>query len=202
MATPYVKPSFHPERIRHVLPARVPLQYCLGNRFTITVKAIQNRYFSLGGKPSRHLAGLVKSALPMPSMIERNRDERVPFAGLGMAVKGLGQPSDQRPLLVILVPILEADNGVEDLPLGAITGPRPFEMPCSLRTMGTKESRVVAFQGGIGVTALLTKRRVNPHRFRRRAFGPGKSQIQCALSPVPRPGAGAAVDAVSGKTEG
>jgi hypothetical protein len=45
---------------------------------------------------------------------------------------------------------------------------------------------------------LLTKGPLNPHRFRRHAFRPGKRQIQCAFAPVPREGVGAA----SGETEG
>ena len=127
-------------------------------------------------------------------MVERHRDERVPLAGLGMFVKGLGQPSDQPPLLVIFVPVLEADNRVEDLPLRAITRSRPLEMPLFLQTMVANESRVVACQGGVGITALLAKRPLDPHRFRLRILGPGKGQIQGALAPIPRVG--------SGETEG
>lgn len=136
--------------------------------------------------------GLVKSALPPPPMIKRNRDKRVPFPRPRMVVKGLRQPLDQPSLLVILVPILETDNRIEDLPLGPVTGPRPLEMPRSLCTVSANESRLMAFQGGIGITALPAKRRFDPHRLRRFAFGRGKSQIQCAFSPVPRAGPGEA----------
>jgi hypothetical protein len=45
---------------------------------------------------------------------------------------------------------------------------------------------------------LLTKGSLNPHRFHRHAFRPGKRQIQGAFSPVPREDVGAA----SGETEG
>ena len=79
-------------------------------------------------------------------MIERNRDERVPFTRPGMEVKGLRQPLDQPSVLVIFVPVLEADDRVEDLAIGAVTGARPLKMPRSGRAGGADESRVMADQ--------------------------------------------------------
>ena len=141
---------------------------------------------------------MIKSSFPMPPMIERNRDERMPFAGPGMAVKGLGQPLDQPPLLVIFVPVLEADDGLAHLPFRAIPGPRPLEMPLLIYTMVTKKSRALAFERGIRIPALSADRALNSHRFRLGALRPGKGQVQGALGPVP----GAGVGAVSGTTEG
>ena len=123
-------------------------------------------------------------------MIERNRDKSVPIAGLNMFVEDLSQPSDQPSLLIVFISILEADDGIADLTFRAIAGPRPFEMPLFLHTIVTEKSRVVGFQAGIGITALPAKRRFNSHRFRRRGFVPGKSQIQGAFGPVPHAGSG------------
>ncbi len=127
-------------------------------------------------------------------MIERNRHERMPWARLRMLVKGLGQPLDQPPLLVILIAILETNDGFADLALRAVSGACPFEMPLFLRTIVANESGLMELQGGIGITALLAKRALDPHGFRLRAFGPGKGEIQGAFGPVP--------GVLSGKTEG
>jgi len=127
--------------------------------------------------------GLVESALAMPPMIERHGDKGIPFAGPGMLVKGLGEPSNELALPIILIAIFEADDGIEDLSLGAITGARPFEMPFAVRAVSAKESGVVAFERGIGIAALLAKGALDPHRLIRRGFRPREGQIQRAFAP-------------------
>jgi len=131
-------------------------------------------------------------------MVERHRDESVPLAGSDMVVEGLGQPVDQPRPLIIFVAVLETDNGIPHLPLGAIAGSRPLEMPGSISTVGATESCVMAFQGRIRITALPAKRRFDPDRLGFRDLRPGEGQIQRAFAPVPREGIGAA----SGEMEG
>ena len=87
-------------------------------------------------------------------------------------------------MAVIFVPVLEADDRLENLPLRAIPGPRPLEMPSFLHTMVTKKRGMMGFQGGVRITALFAKRPLDPHGFLEWTFRPGKGQVQGAFAPV------------------
>ena len=132
---------------------------------------------------------LVKTAIPMSSVVQRHGHEGIPPPRLGMAIKGLDQPLGQPHLLIILVAILEADDRLADLSLSAITGPGPFEMPVALPTIVTNK-RGVMRNPRIGKAALLAEGTLDRHRLRLLKLGQGEGEIQGALGPVPDVGSG------------
>jgi hypothetical protein len=93
-----------------------------------------------------------------------------------------------------LVFILEAEDRLEDLTIGAIGRTRPLKMPPMLGAIITDEGRIEPIQRRIGLATLAAKRRLDAHRLGLVAFLPRKDQIQGAFTPVPC--------AVSGCTEG
>ena len=181
---------FQAESACHVFPTGISLQFCLRNRLPITVKAIRNGHFAIGGQPPRQLVGLVKSALAMPAMIKRHRNHAVPMRADRMPVKHLNDPLRQPRMLVVLLAVLEADDGLQDIPFGAVSCPRPFKVPAPVDAVAADEISVMFLQRGIGIAALTAVGRLDPRRFLGRAFRPREGQVQGALAPV------------SGKTEG
>src|SRR5258707_6915729 len=109
MAPPHVKPRFYSERASHVFPAGLPFKSSLGNRLSITIKAVQNGQFSLGSKATGDFVGLIETALPLSPMVERHRHQGIPFLVAGMVVKCLSQPLDQLRIVIIVVAVLEPD---------------------------------------------------------------------------------------------
>ena len=136
------------------------------------------------------LMGLVKTAFALAPVIKRDRHEPVPWFRGGMMIEGCREPVDQPRTLMKLVPILETNDCLADLPLGPITGPGPLEVPLSLEAMLTNKIDRTGLKGWVRIAALTAKRRHDGDRFRFSRLGPGKGQIQRALSPL------------SGKTEG
>jgi len=117
-------------------------------------------------------------------MVKRNRHQGIPIPSPRMAVKRLRQPRDQPPSLIIFIPVLEPDDGIEHLPFGPVTGPGPLEMPMAIHTMGTEKIGFNRLQARKRIAALSAKRLLDRHRLRRLRIRPRKSQIQGALAPV------------------
>jgi len=65
-------------------------------------------------------------------MIEGDGDEGIPFCGFCVTIEGLGQPRNELGVVEIFIPVLEADDGVEDLAIGEEAGAGPFEVPVVL----------------------------------------------------------------------
>ena len=128
--------------------------------------------------------GLIEAAFPAAAVKERDRDEGIPLLATGMAIKGLGQPFDQARILEILVPVLEANDGVEDLAVGLVTGAGPLEMPVVLATTLADEVGGGIGEAGEGFAALAAPRALEGYRLGGGGFRPGKSETQGAFGPV------------------
>ena len=86
-----------------------------------------------------NLSRLVESAVAVAAMIERDRDEGVPVIRRSVLVEGFDEPVDEPAALIVLVGVLESGDGFEDLAVGPIGGPGPFEMPPALDAIVTDE---------------------------------------------------------------
>ncbi len=134
--------------------------------------------------------GLIKTAITVPSVVEGDRHERVPRLSTCMLVVGLGKPTDQTPVLVILVVVLEAENGLEYLTARPVSGACPLEVPAMFRAFVTDDGRVHVLQRGERLAALPAERRHDADRFSLGARLPREREIQRAFAPVPGVGSG------------
>jgi len=117
-------------------------------------------------------------------MVEGNWHQRMPLPCPYIEVKYLGQPFNEARIVVVFVPIFEPDNRIKYFAFGAVTGPRPFEVPDAINAIRTKKAWAVIFEAGIGIATLLAKGLLDPHGFRRVTLWPWKGQIQRAFSPA------------------
>lgn len=76
--------------------------------------------------------------------------------------------------MIIFVAILEADDGIKDLAIRAVSGPRPLIMPILRGAMPAVEGGFMDFQRGIGITATLAKRTLDGDGVSGVGFRPGK----------------------------
>ena len=117
-------------------------------------------------------------------MVKWHRHEAIPLVLPCMPIERFHQPSDQPPLMVILIAILKSDDRLVDLTLRPVSRPRPLEVPLPLRAMRANECRGILAQGGIRIAALPAKRRLDTHRLALPTFRQRKRKVQCALGPV------------------
>ena len=101
-----------------------------------------------------------------------------------MLIKCLNQPFGQTAKLIILIPVLEPNHGLEHLPFRPVSGPRPLEVPLLVNTVVAKEIVTLLFHGGERLAALLAVGLFDPDRFSFGALRPGKGEIQEAFAPV------------------
>lgn len=138
-----------------------------------------------------NFASLVEASLPLPSVIEWDGDESVPFAVAHMLIVSFGEPFSELFEVVVFLPVLEPDDGIDDLAVDLITGPVPFEMPVVPGAVGANEvGGGIGLEAGEGFTALAAKGGFNPDGRGQGRFRPREGKVQGAVDPF------------SGKTDG
>ena len=185
-----VKPTFQGESASHVLPTGGSAEFCLGRRFSTTIKALHDPQFALSGESAGELARLVETAIPVAPVVQGHRDQGVPRFRPRVVVIGLGQPADEPAVLVILVVVLETEHRLEHLPLRAIGRARPTEMPTLLRASLAHDGRVDALEPGERLAALPAEGRRDGDGGGLRAFLPREGEVQRGFAPVPGVGSG------------
>ncbi len=96
----------------------------------------------------------------------------------------MGQPFNKVLKVMVFVPILKADDGIEDLAIGMVTGAVRLEVPVVPHAIGADEvGGGVGLQVGKGLTALTAVGSLDGRGLRKRIFGPGKDQVQGAVGP-------------------
>jgi hypothetical protein len=102
---------------------------------------------------------LVETSFALAPVIEGYGYEGIPFAGLSVLVISMGQPFNEVLKVIVFVPILESDDGIEDLAIGVVTGAVEFEMPIVPHAVGADEvGGGIGLQAGKGLTALAAVR--------------------------------------------